>query len=321
MRKLIYCSLLTVYCSLAFSCGQVGEPLPPLLKIPARVEGFQATQFEDRVIARWAPPRLTTEGVALQNLDRVVVYAVEVARDAPPAAPEALAPHFRVVAEADGETAEIEIPVSDRFGQRTGFAVQAVTTKGKMSPWSELAVLELKRPPAAPIELRAEAAEDGVRLAWMPVEGAAGYAVERSTEDGDFEPVSEPSSPELADRVEFDAEYRYRVRTRVDSPTGAVSGEASAPVVITPKDVFPPAAPTELRAVRTPQSVELSWAESPAADLEGYRVELAGEPLHEGLLTAPAFSHAEPAVGATKYDVIAVDGNGNASAPGVIEVD
>jgi fibronectin type 3 domain-containing protein len=246
---------------------------------------------------------------------------MEIARDAPPAAPEALAPHFRVVAEADGETAEVEIPVSDRFGQRTAFAVQAVTTKGKMSPWSELAVLDLVRPPGTPTELRADAAENGVKLAWTPVEGAAGYLVERASAEGGFESVAEAPGAEVTDNVPFDAEYRYRVRARADSPTGAVSGAVSETVSITPKDTFPPPAPTELRAVRTPQSVELSWASSPALDLEGYRVELAGTPLHQGLLTAPAFSHAEPPAGATSYQVIAVDRNGNASAPGVIEVE
>lgn len=321
VRTLLYCSLLAACCPLLLGCGQVGEPLPPLLKIPARVDGFEARQFEDRVLVRWNPPLLTTEGAALENLDRVVVYAVEIARDNPPASPEALAPYFKVVAEAEGETTEVDLPASDRFGQRTAFAVQAATTKGKLSPWSEVAVLDLKQPPASPTDLRAEAFENGVRLAWAAVEGAAGYVVERAAADGEFEPVAEPSVPQVDDATaEFDVDYRYRVRARADSATGAVPGPASEAVSITPQDSFAPAAPTGLRAIRTPQSVELSWAASSEADLAGYRVELAGAALHEGLLTTPAFSHSGAPASAA-YSIIAVDDDGNASEASSIEVE
>ena len=57
-----------------------------------------------------------------------------------------------------------------------------------------------------------------------------------------------------------------------------VSGEREATsdpsetAKITPKDTFPPAAPSGLRAAAAPSSVELSWERSAEADTAGYRV-------------------------------------------------
>lgn len=318
----IYCLLLTACFSLCLSCGQVGEPLPPLLKIPARVEGFEARQFEDKALLRWSPVRLTTEGAALQDLDRMVIYAVEIARDAQPAAPEALAPYFKVVAEAGPDDSEAEVAVSDRYGQRTAFAVQAVTTKGKFSPWSALQVLELTEPPAAPTNLRAEARENGVALVWSEADRATGYSVERAVEEGAFAEVGQSGDAQLLDEsARFDVAYRYRVRGRADAATGAVPGPPSLVVSITPQDVFPPAAPQGVRVIRTPQSVELSWSASPERDLAGYRVERGGISLQEELLTAPAFSDADAPGGKLEYRIFAVDQEGNTSDAAVVAVE
>ncbi len=318
----IYCLLLAACCSLYLSCGQVGEPLPPLLNIPARVESVEAQQFEDKALLRWSPVLLTTEGSTLKNLDRIVVYGVEIARDTPPAAPEALAPYFKVVAEAGPDDTEVGIPVSDRFGQRTAFAVQAASSKGKLSPWSALAVLDLVAPPEPPTNLQAEPRENGVALTWSHADRATGYVVERVVDDEDFAAVGEAGEAQWVDEsAQFDVSYRYRVRGRADATTGAVPGPPSVAVAITPQDVFPPSPPQGLRVIRTPQSVELSWSASPEGDLAGYRVERGGSALNQELLTAPAFSDREAPAGKLTYQIVAVDREGNSSEPSLVEVE
>ena len=321
MRKLIHCLLPAVACLLTLSCGQVGAPLPPLLNLPARAEGLRAVQVEDRVVVRWVPPLTTSEGAALRDLSRFLVYAVEIARDAPPASADALAGYFQIVSDLPADAAVAEIPVSDRYGQRTAFAVRGMSAKGKMSLWSDLAVLELTAPPAPPANLRARMTEPGVALAWDAAEGAVSYVIERAAADDD--PVAVGTSAETAyvdAGAELGVSYRYRVRGRADSPTGAVPGPASAAAPITPEDTFPPAAPLGLRAIRTAQSVELSWSASPEPDLAGYEVVRDGEPLHEGLLPAPALSdRGAPAPAA--YAVRAVDAAGNRSEPASIAVE
>ncbi|MBI1358329.1 MAG: hypothetical protein GC160_28675 [Acidobacteria bacterium] len=321
MRPLVVVSLAAA-ALLAGSCGQVGAPLPPLLNIPARAENVRAQQVEDRVVVRWTAPLLTTEGAALKNLSRFIVYAVEIAKDGPPAAPEALAPHFKTVGDVPATGESLEVPAVGRYGQRTAFAVRAITTKGKMSLWSNLAVLDLTAPPEAPAGLAATATADGVALEWTAAQGAtAGYLIERSTGSAATQVVGNAAGPAYVDSsARFGTAYEYRVRGRAESPSGSVPGPSSESVAITPRDEFPPRPPQGLRGVRAPQSVELAWSSSSEPDLAGYTVERDGRKLHEGLLTAPAFSDAgAPAPAA--YEVRAVDQNGNRSEAASITVE
>src|SRR5437016_4929752 len=43
-------------------CGYVGEPLPPLANVPARVTDLAAAQRGGRIIAQFTVPLITTEG-------------------------------------------------------------------------------------------------------------------------------------------------------------------------------------------------------------------------------------------------------------------
>jgi fibronectin type 3 domain-containing protein len=64
--------------------------------------------------------------------------------------------------------------------------------------------------------------------------------------------------------------YRVRAIALVDGVS--LEGEPSAPHCITPRDEFPPAAPTGLAAVPTPGQISLIWDSNPEKDLAGYVV-------------------------------------------------
>jgi xylan 1,4-beta-xylosidase len=72
---------------------------------------------------------------------------------------------------------------------------------------------------AAPLGVRASGACGHVRLDWQPVEGAAGYLIERATADGETQLLQHggsdvpavPSAPFADTGVEPGTEYRYRV--------------------------------------------------------------------------------------------------------------
>ncbi|MCP5117742.1 MAG: hypothetical protein GY953_43525, partial [bacterium] len=50
------------------SCGYVGDPMPPALKIPVKIETLAAVQRGDRIIVQFVAPDMTTEGMVLDKL-------------------------------------------------------------------------------------------------------------------------------------------------------------------------------------------------------------------------------------------------------------
>ena len=81
----------------------------------------------------------------------------------------------------------------------------------------------------------------------------------------------------------------FRVRAVDVSGIVHVESGPSNPACVTPKDVFPPAAPKGLAAVATPGAVQLIWDANSEADFGGYivlRAEAPGETL-QPLTPAP----------------------------------
>jgi predicted phage tail protein len=107
----------------------------------------------------------------------------------------------------------------------------------------------------------------------------------------------------------------------------------SRPAIVTPKDIFPPAAPRDVVAVVVPgatagtYAVDLSWAINVETDLAGYRVyrseseNVKGQLLTPERLPTPSFRDNQ--VVPTHhywYTVTAVDRAGNESAPSAAAV-
>ena len=113
--------------------------------------------------------------------------------------------------------------------------------------------------------------------------------------------------------------------------TAAVESEASPAIEVTPRDTFPPPAPTGLVAavapatVSTPAQVDLSWNISPAPNVAGYSIYRSTantvslnrwDRLNSSPLLTPTFRDI-PAVSGRQYfyRVTVVDAFGNESAP------
>jgi len=133
------------------------------------------------------------------------------------------------------------------------------------------------------------------------------------------------------------ATYRYvaqRVRyVTLGGHALQIAGEASAPVQVTYRDIFPPSAPRGLQAIAVGQlavnpsaglAVDLSWEPSPEDDVAGYNVlrrdagsSGTGTRLNNAPVVAPAYRDTTVAAGRQYvYQVTAVDSHGNVSAPG-----
>ena len=297
------------------SCGYVGSPLPPALDIPSAVMDLRAVEYGGNLVVEFTIPPLTTEGLPLKSLRSVELYA------GPPNAPfnadawAATAKRYEVPADAPGPVAFDKIAAGDFAGGTIALLVRATGPKGKVSSWSNAALLAVGPPLATPAGLRAENVIDGVKLTWR---GAGPkYRVFRWTGSAQPAPAAETDQPEYLDAsAQYGAEYRYMVQ--------AIEGESrqsivSETVMITPKDIFPPAVPSDVTAAAGANTIELTWTRNTEADFKGYNVyrsEGAG-PAEKiaSLIEAPVYSDTKVEPGKTyRYEISAVDLLGNESA-------
>lgn len=307
-----------------FACGSVGEPRPPLVNVPEQPVEFRVRQVNDRVDLSWVWPLRTTGGELLRReIAAFEVYALDVAATAPPSEVLEQQGALLLILNSDdletspGETVRASVSIAEHYGKRTAIAVRGRTTRGKVSPWSPITVLEVVRPPAAPERLSAKTVPDGVQLEWRSIESVNGYVIERRLDgQSDFESMNRTEESQFLDRaVLWGVEHEYRVRAEADSSSGGVSGPASRSVRVDAQDTFAPAPPQGLRAVVTEASVELTWSAGEAYDLAGYRVLRDGSPAHEGLLRSPSFSDPGKPDSPRTYVVAAEDRTGNRSRP------
>jgi hypothetical protein len=118
----------------------------------------------------------------------------------------------------------------------------------------------------------------------------------------------------FTDAVELDRRRCYVVRALQGTTPNVIEGDASAPVCVTPTDIFPPAPPTRLVAVVDEGGISLIWEPNAEADLDGYLV-LRGEatdatlqPLTPAPIAEPRFRDTRVAAGKKYvYAVVAVD--------------
>lgn len=221
------------------------------------------------------------------------------------------------------------------------YTVRTRASHRRASDASNLVMLRVLPVPAPPEAVTASVTEQAIELAWRapaPVgAGVVGYRVYRravTAEASAADPVflAPTSSTAYRDaQFEFGRTYVYTVVSVAQHETASVESAPSAPVEVTPRDTFPPAAPQNLVIVLVPAtadapaSLELSWGISAETDLAGYHIYRSeqegtlGGRLNPELLPSPAFRDISVAPGKRYfYRVAAVDRAGNespASAP------
>jgi hypothetical protein len=339
------------------SCGVPAEPQPPHPIIPQAVSDLAARQRGDGGLLTFTPPAKNTDGDKLENPPSMEIlrgFAPVTAQSPPSGAFHVVytLPGAVLDTYVSGDRVEFQDPIppeeiARHAGQRLFYVVRGRASKRAASEDSNAASFVV-RPAPAPIEdVRATVTEAGVQLRWEPpetVSGGApltmlgGFRIYRSEVPGPGAPGAGRQPPALAgvspspsyldSQIEWGQTYEYTVRSVAQYGAEAVESGASRPVEVTPKDIFPPAAPLGLVGVfvpaagSSPAAVELSWAISPEADTAGYYVYRTGEGeenpqrVTPTLLLTPAFRDISLTPGATyRYVVTAVDRSGNESQP------
>ncbi len=320
-------------------CGRRGDPLPPVLRIAARVDDLTVSQRDADAVLRFTVPSLTTAGGPLPDLESIEVWraVLPVALEPKDTSPRGRTSRVqlliargavRVLLDAgevadreQGGVLELTDPLEDvaaAQGEVVWYGIRTRCCRRRLSEMSEIVRLVPGKPPAPPEGLAAEVRRDGIGLSWTPVEGLA-VEVDRSG-DGSQWTVATPTPVDGSQWLDAGAaqgqSWSYRLRSvHRGGPGGNVVGPPSAVVVVANPDVWPPEPATDLVCLPEGSRVLLRWQPSP--DAVGYRVE---RRLEDGpwqvvaeSTTELAYADSEPPSGRLTYAVRALDSVGNAS--------
>jgi len=345
-------------------CGAPGEPVAPAPTVPVAVKDLEAHQAGDGVELSFTLPSNSISGEKLAGPPAVEILRGAVKPDGSEDAksfrvvytiPGAMLESYRA-----GERVRFTDPIApeETKAHPGGAVAYLVRTRAsqKRASGDSNAVSVRVYPVAAPIaSVEARVTESGVELAWTEPSGTAAesainaitsYRIYRSeihapaiaSPPQELPPGKAESRATLLASSEtnsyrdtsavFDHTYAYTVRSVIRVDGNELESSDSPPVIVTPRDIFPPSVPQGLVAALLPGVaagavvVELSWSINVETDLGGYRVYRSEQEGTRGQLVTPDLLPT-PAVRDTSvepghrywYTVTAVDRAGNESAP------
>ena len=262
---------LTALAAVLSGCGYVAGPLPPLANIPARVTDLAAVQRGGKLIVQFTVPQLTTEGVTIKQSPS---FDLRIGPGPDPFSGPQWASEAKRIPPfaAKGVMVRHDVPCAEWTGKGVSIAVRVVGANGKDAGWSNYANVDVIAPPDEPADVRAEMTRGGLRLTWRAKGDHFRVLRELATAER-YDQVAEVTQPEGTDKAaEAGTRYRYLVQTFVPQSDNRVAeSDLSEPLEVTPEPVEP-AAPTGLRAVAGPNSIELAWDPADESGIKGYRV-------------------------------------------------
>jgi hypothetical protein len=347
---------------LAAGCGAPGDPTPPSPPIPAAVTDLAGHQIGDAVLLTCTLPLKSTLGERLNQVPTLEVWRGALRPDG---TPDPRSFHLVVTVPAailQTYVSEGKVSFPDpiqpeelrsNIGQTALYRVRTRISERKSSADSNEFPVNLYPVPQRVDTLEARTTEKYIQLNWTPpVSTSAGAQLPPIREfhvyRGELDPTSAPAAakdlhaaawklpplqiavanaPEYQDSsFDFGKTYAYIVRSVISEGGSLLESGDSRPAILTPKDIYPPAAPEDVVAAVLPGAspgtfvVDLSWTINLETDMAGYRVYRSesenerGQRLTPDLLPTPSFRDNTVASGHRYwYTVTAVDRAGNES--------
>ncbi len=333
------------------SCGKRTPPLPPIERVPQRVEisGFQRG---NKVNLTWTMPARNAPDGSILNIDRADIYRLaEPLNSTLTLSEEEFASRNTLISslkitDADFGLKKISyIDTLEFAGQpvRLRYAIRFVNASGQKAAFSNFLLIEpTARIADSPTSLSAKISENAVVLDWNApdanVDGSKpanvlGYNIYRSTSENETAkilnktPINQTKFDD--EPFEFGKDYLYFTRTvSLGSNGEPVESLESNIVKISPKDIFPPSPPSAITIAAAPNNLSIFFAANPEKDIAGYRIYRSTNknlPLAEWqnltleLLTTNTFQDKQVESGKTYfYYLTAADKAGNISAPSEI---
>jgi len=331
-------------------CAAQGPPHPPRIEKPESIKDLAAFQVGRTIELTFTLPTLATDGEGLSKPLELELFRVVTPAGQNTGATAAQPQPWATLSPPDfsryqqGEKIVYPDHLSDQeysqwLGTSLTFTARGLTRgfrhraiESELSNSAVAVLLDVSPAVEAP---RCETTEHALELSWpaptvslsgQPIHDLAGYRVFRSdASKGPFVLRGEIRASTFRDRdFQFGHAYFYRVRALFRSGSQLAESEDSAPCSMTPRDIFPPAAPEGLSAISTAAGVELIWNANTAPDLAGYNVyrrEGEGRPqkLNTELVGTPLYRDTGvEAEHRYTYWVTAVDTSGNESASSTV---
>ncbi len=356
--------LLLVVLFVAGGCGAPGEPLPPSPAIPVAISDLAAEQAGDAVLLTFTMPKKSVRGERLKEVPTLEVLRGSLKADGTVDAksfrvvdtvPGSLIANYTQQGKVGFRDPVPAGEIKEHVGETLVYRLRTRVSDKKTSADSKDVSLRLYAVPARIESLYARFTERGVQLKWaVPDKTSGGEPLDQIQEfhvyRGELDAASATAAAKDLGRAvwkvrplqlaatagaefldtgfDYGKTYAYLVRSVVLADgVQRESGDSQA-AVVTPRDIFPPAAPQGIVAAVIPGNsagswvVDLSWSINVETDLAGYRVyrsEQEGTPgqlLSPDLLPTPAYRDNSVSSGKRYwYTVTAVDRAGNESAP------
>lgn len=335
--------LLSALCFLA-ACGKVGDPLPPIPRAPLIVSDLSATQQGTSIIISFSVAKVTRN----ENLKSVEIFRLVESINAPPGitvedyerraggsiktlTPEELPTNVSLVTYIDPIDFKI---ANDQTRYR--YAVRLINKEGRPADLSNYAMLTpLSTVAEPPLGLKANVTQTQVEITWQPPSAnlngsqpanVLGYNLYRRVNQQltkvNTDPLKEPRYVEK--QFQFGTTYEYIARAlslpRAGAPLSEViESNESLSLTVTPKDIFPPTAPTSISIASRGGIISLFWPPNPEPDVIGYNVyrsedEQSWTKITSRPITTITFADRQVQIGIRyHYQIVAVDNAGNES--------
>jgi hypothetical protein len=297
----ITASLLTILIVMVVSgCGKRRPPLPPVERVQQRTELLSGAQRGNQVILSWPAPLRNAPDSSVQSIRRIDVYRLAEKPASPlPLTEEEFSARSTLIGSVTDEeirTAANTLSYVDRLelaGEptRLRYAVSYVNAAGQRAAFSNFLLIEpaarIAQPPTL-IATGTETSAEGVTITWQPptanIDGSTpvnllGYNVYR-VDESQADPSGTPlntalvSGTQFLDKnVKFGEDYRYIVRSVSLGTEGAqVESLNSNALPVSPRDTFPPSAPSGLSIVAAPGRISIFFPANPEPDVTGYNI-------------------------------------------------
>jgi uncharacterized protein len=268
---------------LVSGCGLKTAPVARDTIVPKRIVDLQAIPRDGELFLMWTVPKDNSDKTVLTDLEKFQILRSEgvlIADECRGCGEESKVINELTLTSPDEiKGKKISFLIEDQEARKVYvYQVVSVNRKGYRGSSSNPVTVYWDYPPSAPGRMKAERGDKSVELSWDPVMGATGYNVYRRIEQEENYPLNPLNRTPLTGTkytdlgVENEKTYVYSIRAVRRVVKTEVEGKGALGVPVTPTDLIPPDAPTDVTVVPLKGGIELNWRKNREPDLLGYYV-------------------------------------------------